>query len=814
MNRKLVIPLIILLLLPNAITAQTDEYRDDYDVVMYTTPQTTPSLSELPLQSSITQHGITWTFDGDYRVGRFVNGDYYVIGPVTITNIDPLPTPSNGRHGSVINIPNNNQISGFDDRTQGNRYTSSLRVYPPFDLNPGNSLISTISATVVGENDDVMQSDTVISPVRTASVLTCLDSPVPADAFRPTYANTDKDIYYSHYLNRDLLLSLESSGITFDGDYISNFGINYFRDIYQRAWIDTLQYNFDVPSDYATDYARENGRAVGMASLLLNLDYTPQEKEALLVYFVQYGIDLHGAVRSGIYGWPAHGGHGTGRKWPIIFAGLMLDQEDMKFINDNYPDTRFGEDMQTYSAIHDDPVWGTNYGTSWTGADSVYAGHRGIWQGSPTVSRTDWQPYEHEDPIYWESNTGEGYRRCCTSVAWVAQALAARLMCAMDEWGHNAFFDYVDRWMVDDDDDDVAYILSTRGWDYTRDWQSQGQAWDTYTESMWSAYRAYADTIDCGSPQTCSDGQTRSCSTGEPGICSSGTETCTSGVWGDCIQDTSATTELCSGGLDEDCDGSSDCSDSDCSSDSSCQSCSDLAGSNWDCCSGSETCDGNQFSGATDCTVCCNQACTPSQYFSAGVDIEAEDGVITFPMQIGADAQASGGQYVATDSVDLGTVSFMFDITTAGNYMMEVRLRTPEPNMGGHNSFYVYVDDETAVNYNVFHAIETNAWNMDNVSREGDGDYSDPEFDPVKWYLTEDLHTFIFQGRELDTQLDLIRLLSAEQTYHEADLDNSCDIDIDELMVFMNRWKVSIADVGMVEMMDAIALWKFGNSCS
>lgn len=466
---------------------------DEIPVYKHDNPPTTPSLEDLPLQNSITQHGITWTFSEPVRVGRFVNGDYYVIGsPVRIIDIDPLPTQENGRHGSVLHMPSSNQQSGFDDRTQGGRYTPSLRVYPPFTMQPGNSLISSISAGSVGENNVVLQDQSSISPVRSVSVLTCLDTPVPADAFRPTYADTTKIIYYSHNLNRNLLLSLDSSGIDFDVAYVSNFNLDYFTEIFQRAWIDTLQYNFDVPSDYTPHYARENGRAVGIASLLLNLDYTPEEKEELLVYFVQYGIDLHGAVRSGIYGWPAHGGHGSGRKWPIIFAGLMLNEDTMKYVNTYFPNTRFGEDMHTYSAVYDDPVWDTNWGTSWTGADVVYSGHKGVWQGEIVSGEPDEGPYEHLQPEDWLDDGCESYRRCCTSIAWVGQALAARLMNAEDEWDHYAFFDYVDRWMTEDDTQHLQTILDQTGWNYFGA-PRQRETWDGFVDSMWAEYRNYSD---------------------------------------------------------------------------------------------------------------------------------------------------------------------------------------------------------------------------------------------------------------------------------------------------------------------------------
>ena len=80
-----------------------------------------PELSALPLKDSVTQYGITWTFDKKVPVGQFINGDYYVVGPVTITAIDPKPlfgaeVPANERdmgekptgavrNGSTLNQP-------------------------------------------------------------------------------------------------------------------------------------------------------------------------------------------------------------------------------------------------------------------------------------------------------------------------------------------------------------------------------------------------------------------------------------------------------------------------------------------------------------------------------------------------------------------------------------------------------------------------------------------------------------------------------------------------------------------------------------
>jgi hypothetical protein len=59
--------------------------------------------AEFPLRYSITRHGITWAFSKPTRVGQFVNGDYYVVGPVVVTAIDP--PLKDGRNGSVVNLP-------------------------------------------------------------------------------------------------------------------------------------------------------------------------------------------------------------------------------------------------------------------------------------------------------------------------------------------------------------------------------------------------------------------------------------------------------------------------------------------------------------------------------------------------------------------------------------------------------------------------------------------------------------------------------------------------------------------------------------
>jgi len=424
-----------------------------------------PQPPTLTLTDILTCDGITWKFSEPARVGRFVNGDYYVVGPVTIVSIDPRP--ENDRNGSVLNLPPLNDRSGFDSRVEGNRYHPEMRSDPPIRMQPGDALVSSISVDEMGVLPAPLRpSDKAISPVRSVSVLTCLAEPVSPDAFRPSYCDRKQTVYLARNLRQDLLPSLPRVKSTPD--------MREWADRYRRPWMDVCFFGFDAPIDYMPHYGRELGRAAGIATLMLMLDFPREEKEKLLINFVQRGIDLWGIAQAGYPGWPGHGGHGSGRKWPIVFSGIMLGDKEMQSPNSRYPDLKFGEDMQTI------------YGKGWTGAFALYAGHVGA-DGEKV--QKGWGAYEHLPPSQWVSMLGESYRRCCTSISWVGEALAARIMRAEKIWNHPAFFDYVDRWMAEDDTEAIEAIKEQTGQDYSADYARQRQAWDPFVEEMWAKYR-------------------------------------------------------------------------------------------------------------------------------------------------------------------------------------------------------------------------------------------------------------------------------------------------------------------------------------
>ncbi|MEK7408870.1 MAG: hypothetical protein AAB225_27720, partial [Acidobacteriota bacterium] len=431
-------------------------------------------MPELPLLTSISQYGITWTFDRAAPCGQFVNGDWYVVGEVDVIQITPAPAP--GRNGSVLNLTTNNGKTGFDSRLSSGRYSSAYDVYPPVKLKPGDALISSISVEKPGVLPNMLRpSDHAANPIQTAAVLTCMSGAVPADTFRPSYCDRRRDrLYHAGDLQRGLLPRLPLDGIRMRYDS-GPLSLAFMERIFERPWLDTITYGFAAPMENMPVYGREFARAAGIGSLLLCSDFTPEQKEKLLINMVQVGIDLWGIVQAGGHaGWFAHGGHNSGRKWLIAFAGLMLGDAEMAAPSKTYPSLALQEDMQTM------------YDKGWTGAGVVYAGHFGS-KGHP--DNPDWGSYEHLPPAEWPGDIGESYRRCCTSLAWVGQALAARILGAEDEWNHPAFFDYVDRWMTEDDSEAIQVIKQVRGRDYSASWSRQRQTWDPFVQDMWDTYR-------------------------------------------------------------------------------------------------------------------------------------------------------------------------------------------------------------------------------------------------------------------------------------------------------------------------------------
>jgi len=413
-------------------------------------------------QSRISQFGITWTFNKDYSVGQFANGDYWVVGPVTIIKIDPASVEVNGRmiNGSMVNpSPRLGRKQGYDGKLymeyhKAGDYDPGLNAARPdggdlsqsnpLVLQPNYSLVSTVS---------ILKAEGA-AQLQAAAILTVLDSVPEEGSFRPPYSGTDKAIRFNtSQLNYTLLASLKPVP--------GSPGLPVVERYFERPWIDHIPLwpaRAQHPVDNMPDYGREIATQIGVGALMLNLNYSNTQKEKLLVRYVQLGIDLYGVVRDGgEKNWVGMGGHANGRKFPILFAGLVLGDDDMKNIGKISGDYLYSDGYGPNNAPPDYVHFGEDDQTFYVTQADIDATHSPQWY----PDRRDVQkiPYEREDiglpewgivhavgpersNKYWKT-----IYRSVSSPCWGGIVLAVHIMGAKDLWNHDALFDYNDRYM-------------------------------------------------------------------------------------------------------------------------------------------------------------------------------------------------------------------------------------------------------------------------------------------------------------------------------------------------------------------------------
>jgi|GEM_PF-337974 len=431
-------------------------------------------------RKSVSQYGITWEFEKPVLTGQFITGDWWVVGPVTVVNLTPAPGPvrkdnssisinrwgdtslkqdTSMRNGSAI-VLRAGYTQSYDSR--GEAFDPEGAVKLPLYLKPDLSIISSISNTTLPVDnfcknilwEGEYQCQTVM---KAAAVLTCLSQAPPEGAFRPPYVGDAKPIFLKGDINWDLLPKLQAAG------EVPSW--TEYERYFERPWIDHLlswSQQELVPNENQPNYGREYARLVSTASIMLCLDVPQEQKEKLAIQMIQRGIDLYGLAMAGGR-WNEGGGHSSGRKWPILFASMMLGKPELA----DLPETAlFQEDTQTY------------YGKGWFGQNA-------LWQMITHHGKRD--PYEEKHPDQWEKwdKTSEGYRICCNAVAWTGTALAARHMKAVSLWGHDAWFDYVDRWMREDDP-----YQKERG-NHPRP-AGETNTFDPFVTAMWKEHRQHA----------------------------------------------------------------------------------------------------------------------------------------------------------------------------------------------------------------------------------------------------------------------------------------------------------------------------------
>jgi hypothetical protein len=182
---------------------------------------------------------------------------------------------------------------------------------------------------------------------------------------------------------------------------------------------------------YGAAIASQNAIAV-LRFLLDDFSLSRKYHKQALVNYLQMAIDLHGMANEGMR-WKGDGGHGNGRKLPILFASHVLGKE--RFL-DVFESASFSEDEQVY---YSEKISKALFGKKCS--DEQYWMTTRFGKGS----RDCRDPYGFIDGGGHE--IGAAYQSCCTAMPWKYTALAVRLLRLDEKWMNMAFFDYVDRWV-------------------------------------------------------------------------------------------------------------------------------------------------------------------------------------------------------------------------------------------------------------------------------------------------------------------------------------------------------------------------------
>jgi hypothetical protein len=313
--------------------------------------------SQLNTTTSITQYGITWNFSSPVPYGQFANGDYWVLGPVTITSMSPEYL--NGRNGWEVD-PSDIIYQGFDNRISNFDPGKILELPYVVNPNPIVSIVKSVSNEVMQCPDNPHHS----CPLLTAAVLTVVDEIPPnlgSTVFRPNYFSENKVYHSINDINLDILPNLTPPNSTPNENSLQSTSDGNFRRVHMDHkwnWMGRALHPHHNLQDYGAEIARDNTR--GFLYFLTEGSHSGITTP-FLTYYLQAGIDLYHMMANGLT-WPPNGGHSEGRLLPVLFAAAILENDEMKQTISNSPES-FSEIMHLQKTHQGNSVWGQIGGT-------------------------------------------------------------------------------------------------------------------------------------------------------------------------------------------------------------------------------------------------------------------------------------------------------------------------------------------------------------------------------------------------------------------------------------------------------------------
>lgn len=433
--------------------------------------------------SQVTQHGITWTFSETKTCGQFVNGDWWVVGPVTITNVTPTPTA--GRNGSMVNPTQPGKTpQGYDDRIA--YYSAQARVAFPVTLSAGSSLISTKSLTDADLNSsgrynvDWLGSDIGTSWVslKTAAVLTVLATPPPPNSFRPPFVGTSKPLYNVSQIQRQFLPRLARPSAA------PSSSVSHYERGLERPWLlhgNDWEGRKMHPIENMHNYHQQVGEFLSEASMILVTDLAT---DTLINRYIQTGIDTYHTMVLGR-------GDSAFFEWHLIHTGLLLGNAAMTnaVLNDAVMVGRTSEKFYFWEDRSGSvpPSSGVQPGKTWSGASVFFRKQVGSTGEYEHLVPADWgKAYSTTNPDpYLGGVKFEKYRQGNDSIPHMGMLLTCRILGAKTRWKTGAPDAYLQRWMTEDWSQEAAIINSLySGVPNKTQWMGS-----SFMQEMWNLYK-------------------------------------------------------------------------------------------------------------------------------------------------------------------------------------------------------------------------------------------------------------------------------------------------------------------------------------
>ncbi len=381
----------------------------------------------------VSHYGVTVHFADDHSVGKFANGEPWIIGPVTVTGIDkpsiPLTSPYTG--GAMINpIPSGPQ--GFCPRnsqpTERAVYDPTLDVSLkyPFKLAVGDSLI--VARSIEPPNDNANYIESIVG-------FTVLGEVPPDGSFRPGLYGKERKIRFNvSDIDWSVLKNLESVPAAPSQAWIEAEArlpaLPWWE--WSEEWSVTRLRPFancgaGDGGNFRSNYGRDIASKWSVVALWLNLNLPREVKKKTLIQTIQAGIDLGSYFDNG-GSLRASGGHQVGFKFPVFMAAAALKAPDLTVYASD--PTRFIEDFTTFIVQESDVGRSVEGGVAaqYLPEDVGLADWGILHALQPSKDDRRWRdgnPYRYAQ---WSSMSG--------------QVMAAELMGLKEAWGHPPIFLY------------------------------------------------------------------------------------------------------------------------------------------------------------------------------------------------------------------------------------------------------------------------------------------------------------------------------------------------------------------------------------